>query len=101
MGTMKAMKVSKVAKGSRMKAAVFLGAKEKTYTGLKKSDLVKAKSGKIATKKQVAVGKKSFKYIKKWVECVKSVRSEMKITGFKAIKKGTPFYKAVKAAYDA
>merc|ERR1711869_193910 len=43
MKAMKAMKkkaVSKIAKGKRAKAVVFHGTKEKTYTGLTKSDLI-------------------------------------------------------------
>ena len=51
MKAMKAKRVSKIAKGSRAKVAVFLGNKEKTYTGLKKSDLVKNKVGRIVCKK--------------------------------------------------
>ena len=49
MKAMKAMKkktISKIAKGKRARASVFLGDKEKTYTGLKKSDLMKSKTGK-------------------------------------------------------
>merc|ERR1712232_414004 len=101
MKVMKAMKVSKTAKGAHMRAVVFAGRKEKTYTGLKKGDLMKNKSGKIVTKKAHAGGKKAYKNIKPWVECTKKVRKEMGIEGFKPIKKGTAFYKAVKAMYDA
>ena len=35
-----AMKVSKIAKGAHARYSVFAGGKEKTYTGLKKSDLM-------------------------------------------------------------
>merc|ERR1719498_1805397 len=48
---MKAKKVSVIAKGSRARASVFFGSKVKTYTGLKKSDLMKSKTGKIVTRK--------------------------------------------------
>ncbi|CAE7405675.1 Klhl12, partial [Symbiodinium necroappetens] len=47
---MKAMKkkaLSKIAQGKRAKLAVFKGSKEKTYTGLHKTDLMKNKSGRI------------------------------------------------------
>merc|ERR1712130_832827 len=47
---MKAMKkkaVSKIAKGTMAKYAVFSGTKAKTSTGLTKSDLTQSKSGKI------------------------------------------------------
>merc|ERR1711924_242648 len=69
MKAMKAMKkkaVSKIAKGKLAKLVVFNGTKEKTYTGLKKSDLTKSKSGKIVSKKQSANGKKAYAHIKGW-----------------------------------
>merc|ERR1712060_128793 len=68
MKAMKAMKktVSKIAKGSRAKASVFRGGKEKTSGGLKKSDIVKSKSGKLVSKKQSAAGKKAYKNIQGW-----------------------------------
>merc|ERR1711964_617665 len=77
---MKAMKkkvVSKIAKGRYAKALVFRGSKEKTYTGLKASDLVKSKSGKIVSKKQSARMKKS-----PWIAAVKKARAALKIKGF-------------------
>merc|ERR1712113_258059 len=43
----KAMKVSKIAKGKRARSSVFRGTKEKTQSGLAKSDMMKSKSGKI------------------------------------------------------
>merc|ERR1712039_948256 len=101
MKAMKAMKVSKIAKGARMRAAVYSGSKEKTSTGLKKSDLMKSKSGKIITKKSHAAEKKAYKNIKAWVEATKKVRKAMGLKGFVAIKKGTAFYKAVKAELGA
>merc|ERR1712232_299710 len=102
--TMKAMKsktISKIAKGKYMRAAVFLGNKVKTASGHKKSDLMKSKTGKIVTKKAHAAGKKAYAHIKQWTEAVKKVRKEMKLKGFVAVKKGTSFYKAVKALYSA
>merc|ERR1712039_653020 len=99
--SMKAMKVSKIAKGTRMRAAVYSGSKEKTSTGLKKSDLMKSKSGKIVTKRSHAAGKKAYKNIKAWAEALKKVRKEMGLKGFVALKKGTALYKAVKAEVGA
>merc|ERR1712006_30566 len=67
MKAMKAMKkkaVSKIAKGKLAKLVVFNGTKEKTMSGLKKSDLIKSKSGKIVSKKQSAQGKKAYAHIK-------------------------------------
>merc|ERR1719277_2303249 len=100
-GAMKTKKTSKVAKGKLMRAAVFSGRKEKTYTGLKKSDLIKSKTGKVVSKKSSAAGKKAYKNIKAWTEAVQKARKELSIKGFVAIKKGTPFYKVAKAHYDA
>merc|ERR1711862_415240 len=67
----RAMKVSKIAKGKRARVSVFLGNKEKTKTGLKKSDLMKSKStGKIVSKKKSAQGKKAYKNIAGWSAAV-------------------------------
>merc|ERR1712100_30885 len=96
---MKAMKkktVSKIARGKRMKASVFLGGKEKTYTGLKKSDLMKSKTGKVVTKKSHAAGKKAYKNIKGWTEAVQKARKELGVKGFVAVKKGSALYKKAK-----
>merc|ERR1711979_109116 len=95
MGAMKkAMKVGK-------KFSVFSGKREKTSGGLKKTDLVKSKRGKVVSKKSSAAGKKAYKHIKAWTEAVQKARKELSIKGFVAIKKGTPFYKAAKAHYNA
>mmetsp|Transcript_138729 Transcript_138729/g.276660 ORF Transcript_138729/g.276660 Transcript_138729/m.276660 type:complete len:108 (+) Transcript_138729:90-413(+) len=98
---MKAKTKSKIAKGKNMRAAVFLGSKVKTASGHKKSDLMKSKSGKIVTKKAHSAGKKAYANIKKWTESCKKVRKEMRLKGFVPCKKGTAFYKAVKALYSA
>ncbi|CAE7564891.1 ivns1abpa, partial [Symbiodinium sp. KB8] len=75
---MKAMKkkaISKIAQGKRAKLAVFKGSKEKTYTGLHKTDLMKNKSGRIVTKKQHAKGKALFQqFAKKWLDAVMTAR---------------------------
>merc|ERR1712139_751153 len=93
---MKAMKVSKIAKGKRAKSVVFSGGKEKTASGLKKSDLVKNRRGKIVSKKSVAAGKKAYKNIQKWTEAVAKARKALGLKGFVAIKKGTPLYTKAK-----
>ena len=53
---MRAMRAKKsvIANGKRAKLAVFNGTFTKTFTGLKKTDLVKSKSGKIVSRKQSA-----------------------------------------------
>merc|ERR1711862_307891 len=98
---MKKKTVSVIAKGKRAKASVFFGGKEKTYTGLKKSDLMKSKSGKVVSKKQSAAGKKAYKHIKGWTDAVMKARKELGVKGFVAVKKGSALYKKAKEFYEA
>merc|ERR1719217_1035476 len=98
---MKKKTVSKIAKGKNSKSVVLRGGKEKTYTGLKKSDLMKTKTGKVVTKKQHAAGKKAFKNIKGWCDAVQKARKELGMKGFVAIKKGSSLYKKAKEIYSA
>merc|ERR1719146_596911 len=101
MKAMKAMKkkaVSKIAKGKRAKAVVFHGTKERTYTGLTKSDLIKNKYGKIVSKKKSMLAKKN-NYIKGWTTAVKQARKALGLKGFVAIKKGSALYKKAKELY--
>merc|ERR1719408_458258 len=98
MKAMKAMKkksVSKIAKGRCAKAMVLRGSKAKTVGGLTAKDLYKNKRGKIVSKKQSALGKKS-----PWIQAVQKARKALKITGFTAIKKGTPLYAKAKEFYN-
>merc|ERR1712146_382549 len=60
-----------------MGASVFFGSKVKTYTGLKKSDLMKSKTGKIVTRKSHAAGLKAYKQIKGWTAAVQKARKEL------------------------
>jgi len=73
----KAMKVSKIAKGKRAKSSVFRGTKEKTVGGLKKSDLMRNKAGKVVTKKSHARGQKN-----KWAIACGKARKALGIKGF-------------------
>eukprot|EP00404_Azadinium_spinosum_P055981 CAMPEP_0180773142 /NCGR_PEP_ID=MMETSP1038_2-20121128/43061_1 /TAXON_ID=632150 /ORGANISM="Azadinium spinosum, Strain 3D9" /LENGTH=112 /DNA_ID=CAMNT_0022808081 /DNA_START=71 /DNA_END=409 /DNA_ORIENTATION=+ len=98
---MKAKKVSQIAKGVRARAAVFTGGKAKTYTGLKKTDLMKSKTGKIVTRKSHAAGVKAYKHIKGWTAAVQKARKDLGVKGFVAVKKGTALYTAAKAIYAA
>merc|ERR1719498_1493331 len=84
MKAMKAKKVSKIAKGKRARASVFLGRKEKTATGLKKTDLMKSKNGKIVSKKSHAAGKKAYAFIKGWTAAVQKARKALGVKGFQA-----------------
>merc|ERR1712133_12187 len=79
-----AMKKSKIAKGKRAKSSVFRGTKEKTVSGLKKSDLTRNKVGKVVSKKQSAQGKKNYQRngLAKWTKAVVAARKSMGIKGW-------------------
>merc|ERR1711865_295390 len=81
---MKAMK-KKVVSARLAKRHAFFGKIDKTQTGLKKTDLIKNKNGKIVSKKKSQRSKAN-----PWLAAVKKARTELKIKGFCAIKKGTP-----------
>merc|ERR1711988_439954 len=100
MRAMKAKKrVSKIARGKMSRSVVFRGTKEKTASGLKKSDLIKSKSGKIVSKKASAAGKRAYKQISGWTKAVQQARKQLKVKGFVAVKKGSPLYKLAKDLY--
>merc|ERR1711959_323984 len=65
----KKKKVSKIAKGKFRKVLVLRGKKEKTVGGLKASDLIKNKNGKVVSKKASAKAKKS-----PWIQAVANAR---------------------------
>merc|ERR1712224_1146235 len=96
MAAMKAMKAmkKKVISARLAKRHAFFGKIDKTKSGLKKSDLVRNKSGKVVSKKHSQRAKAS-----PWLAAVKQARSFLKIKGFCAIKKGTPLYKKAKELY--
>merc|ERR1712014_226945 len=104
MGTLTAMKkamkgkrVTKIARGSRAKAVVFNGSKEKTSGGLRKDMLLKNKRGKIVSKKASAAGQRKYAYIKRWTEATIAARKALSITGFVAINGNTAVGKALYA----
>merc|ERR1719221_2422878 len=79
----KAMKVSKIAKGKMARSVVWRGYKEKTLSGLKKTDLTKSSTGKIVSKKQSTNGKKHWqRRIGKWVSAVQKARKTLNLSGF-------------------
>merc|ERR1719433_1256658 len=95
MKRMKAMKVMKRAmKKSKIgtRAQVLKGTRMKTTGGMRQSDLMKNKEGKVVSKKANAMGRKAFKNIEKWANACKKARIELGLTGFVAIKKGSTFY---------
>merc|ERR1719265_868336 len=96
MAAMKAMRAmkKKVISARLARRHAFFGKLDKTKTGLKKSDLVMNKSGRVVSKKASLRAKKS-----PWLAAVKQARATLKIKGFCAIKKGTPFYKMAKELY--
>merc|ERR1712146_337011 len=96
---MKAKRVSKIAKGKLAKLVVFRGGKEKTLTGLKKTDLMKNKRGRIVSKKVHAAGLRKYANIKGWTTAVQKARKALNVQGFQAVKKGTPLYKKAKELY--
>merc|ERR1719171_631028 len=87
MKAMKAKSVSKIARGVMAKVMVLRGSKAKTVGGLTSKDLYKNKNGRVVSKKLSAKGKKS-----PWIQACQKARKALKITGFTAIKKGTPLY---------
>merc|ERR1711865_1214165 len=101
----KAVKASKIAKGRGAKARVFKGKKEKTSGGLKKTDLIKSKNGKIVSKKASlrAKNSKNGRKIAKWGGAVKQARKNLGIKGFCAVggksAKGQQLLKAVRSIY--
>merc|ERR1719365_235491 len=88
----RAMKKSIIAKGKRAKSSVFRGTKVKTSSGLKKSDLVKNKRGKVVSKKKSAFGQKN-----KWAAAFKKARKDLGIRGFCPCGGKTPKGKALLA----
>lgn len=59
-----------------------LVSEEKTYTGLKKSDLKLNKRGKVVSKKAAASGQKRYKNIAPWTKACQQARKELGIKGF-------------------
>merc|ERR1711865_562967 len=99
---MKAMKAKKsiIARGKLAKSVVFRGTKDHTASGIKKTDLMRNKNGRIVTKKQNAAGKKAYKNIKGWTVAVQKARKFLNVRGFQVVKKGTPLYKKAKEFYQ-
>merc|ERR1719209_1643938 len=99
----KAMKVSKIAKGKRAKSSVFRGTKVKTVGGLKKSDLIRNKRGKIVSRKSSEAAKKRGKSIAKFGAAVKQARKILGIKGFQAVggksQKGQALLKKARSLY--
>merc|ERR1711939_511908 len=87
----RAMKAKKPVSARLAKRHAFFGKIAKTATGLKKTDLVKNKAGRIVSKKRSALGKKNT-----WIVAVQAARKALKIKGFSVVRKGTPLYQKAK-----
>merc|ERR1712146_497720 len=66
--------------------------------GLKKTDLMRSKTGKIVSKAN-ANGNKAYAHIKGWTTAVQKARKALGVKGFQAVKKGSPLYKKAKELY--
>merc|ERR1712087_88161 len=100
---MKAKRVSVIGTGKLAKALVFKGSRQKTVGGLKKSDLVESKTGKIVSKKASMRAKKAFKgsSLQEWGQAMMQARKELGTKGFVVVKKGTPLYRRAKEIFSA
>ena len=76
---------SVIAKGKRARFCVFRGTKAKTYTGLKKTDLITNRNGKIVSKKASAQGEKAYGNIRGWAQSVRFSRKALNLKGFVAV----------------
>jgi len=97
----KKAKKSKIAKGKRGKALVYKGMFQKTVGGLCKGSLTKSKSGKIVSKRSQAHGTKFYGNIRKWTEAFMQARIQLGLTGFVAVKLGSPLYVKTLEIYSA
>merc|ERR1712193_106442 len=98
MAAMKAMKAMKKKPISAKLARrhVFAGKISKTKSGYTASAFKKNKAGKIVSKKVSAQAKT---VLGPWTAAVQKARKALNITGFLAVKKGTPLYKKAKELY--
>merc|ERR1712126_134121 len=102
----KAMRVSKIARGRGAKARVFRGSKESTVGGLKKSDLIKNKQGKIVSKKSSIRAKKAYQKngLAKWTKACSQARKALGIKGFQVVggktAKGQAFLKKARSFFE-
>merc|ERR1719148_647957 len=95
----KAMKKSKIAAGKLAKALVLRGAREKTSGGLRRSQIMKNKRGKVVSKMKSEMSRKKYKGSKfeAWMKAVAAARKELGITGFVALNGKTPQGRALYA----
>jgi len=84
---MKAMKkkVTTIAKGKHARRQVFSGKKVKTMGGIRATDLIKNRKGKLVTKKASEKGKKNA-----WAIATQKARKELALMGFVPVGGKTP-----------
>jgi len=89
-------RVSIIAFGKGARRRVFTGKKEKTTGGLKRSDLIRSRKGRIVSKRAHFSGKKLYyrNGISKWVQAIQEARKVLKLKGFVPIGGNTPQGKA-------
>merc|ERR1719373_1359018 len=101
----KAMKKSKIASGKLAKALVMRGAREKTTGGLRKSQIMKNKRGKVVSKAMSEMSRKKYmgSKLEAWTKACAAASKELGITGFVALNGKTPqgraLYAKAKAKY--
>lgn len=104
---LKAMKAAKALKKNKVtktgtKWQVLKGVKVKTKGGMRASDLMKNKNGKVVSKKKHLQGRSAYdKHLAKWVGACSKARTELNLKGFVAVKKGSEFYNRVKSLMSA
>merc|ERR1719506_1614539 len=100
----RAMKKSIIAKGKMGKSSVFRGTKVKTSGGLKKTDLMRNKNGKVVSKKSSAAGKRAYAKIREWTDAVSKARKALSLRGFVAVNgktaQGRALYAKAKSFYS-
>lgn len=82
---MKKKKVTIIAKGKLARRQVFSGKKVKTMGGIRATDLIKNRKGKLVTKKASEKGKKNA-----WAITTQKARKELALTGFVPVGGKTP-----------
>lgn len=82
----------------KTKLAVYRGKVNQTGGGLKKDDIVRRRVGK--GYRYVSKKKSTRSALHPWITAVKKARAELNITGFQAVKKGTPLYAKAREIYD-
>merc|ERR1712032_1700924 len=104
--SMKAKRVTKIARGKFARSQVLRGSKEKTVSGMTKDSLMRNKFGKIVSKKASAAARKRYQSsgAKIWADCIKQARKALNLTGFVAINgkqaEGKALYAKSKSLYE-